>query len=320
MKTTIIHAKRLTSLLLSLSLILPLLNYHIGLQPVSSISPYGIPYGIYGKPMVDTIWDSIQAGFSLNHQVQKEQVQAEIHALLANKDKLYKILQASAPYIYFIHKEARERGLPAEIALLPVIESEFNPNDHSKKGAAGLWQLMPETAKGLGIKIKTNYDGRHNIVLSTKAALDYLSDLSTMFNGNWYLAISAYNCGQGKIMSAIRHTGNTNIWDLKLPSETKTYLPKLLAIAEIVKHPNRYGIELPPITNTPYFAELKMVKLVSLDRVAEATGVNIRTLYALNPDYKQKNILPNNGVYTLLIPTNQNPKITDKIPFSFKFL
>src|SRR5262249_6307926 len=147
----------------------------------------------------------------------------------------------------------RARDLPAELALIPVIESEYNPNDRSNKGATGLWQLMRQTAHELGVVVQGGYDGRRNVLASTKAALAYFKDLGDLFNGNWYLAIAAYNCGQGRVQSAIRRTGSESFWNLPLPRDTKYYVPRLLAVAEIVKHPAKYGITLPQVQNKPYF-------------------------------------------------------------------
>ncbi len=255
------------------------------------------------KP-VDTIWNSISRDLNLDHQTQSSQVKAEIRKLLADRKKLHEILQAAGPYIYFIHKQTQARELPAEIALIPVIESEFNPNDHSNKGATGLWQLMPRTANELGIKVKSSYDGRRNIVASTKAALAYFRDLGHTFKGNWYLAIAAYNCGQVKVRSAERRAGSSSFWNLRLPRETKIYVPKLLAVAAIVKNPEKYGIQLPPISNEPYFTELKVKQPVNLVHVAKSSGISINTLHKLNPDYNH-GILPTKGIYTLLVPVDK---------------
>lgn len=258
---------------------------------------------------VDYVWDSIRQELMLNHQTESAQVRAEIRKLLADQEKLYSILKAAGPYIYFIHKQTKAHGLPTELALIPVIESEFNPNDHSKKGATGLWQLMPGTAHELGVKVKGGYDGRKNIVASTDAALAYFRDLGHNFNGNWYLAIAAYNCGQFKIESAQRRTGSHSFWNLPLPKETRYYVPKLLAVAAIVKDPQKYGVQLPPIANKPYFTELKVKKSISLKQVAKSTGISIETLHTLNPDHKQQAIVPSKGVDSLLVPVNKVPTV-----------
>lgn len=261
----------------------------------------------------DSFWSSMSSDLKLDHKTQSARVQAEIRKLLADQGKLYQILQQAAPYIYFIHKQTEARGLPGELALIPVIESEFNPNDHSKKGATGLWQLMPETAHELGINIKSGYDGRRNVVASTKAALAYFNDLGNCFNGNWYLAIAAYNCGQVKVQKEQRRTGSESFWNLPLPKETKYYVPKLLAVAAIVKNPAKYGVHLPPISNEPYFTEIKLKKAVKLAQVSETAGISLETLHTLNPDYNHGNVLPKKGAYTLLVPTDKVVAVREEL-------
>lgn len=204
----------------------------------------------------NSIWDVMAGEFKLNDQTQSIRVQAEIRKILADRDKFIQILWAAQPYIYYIHQQTEARHLPAEIGLIPVIESEFNPNDHSSKGARGLWQLMAGTAHELGVKVRTGYDGRLDFAVSTKAALAYFKDLGSEFKGNWYLAIAAYNCGQVRVESAVRKAGTRSYWKLSLPTETKLYVPKLLAVAEIIKNPHKYGIQLPPIANKPYLFAL----------------------------------------------------------------
>lgn len=255
----------------------------------------------------DSVWMSLSRDLNLDHKAQSAQVKAEIRKLLADQDKLYSILEAAGPYIYYIYKQVQARGLPAELALIPIIESEFNPYDKSKKGATGLWQLMPGTASELGVKVKGSYDGRRNVIDSTKAALAYFNDLGNMFNGDWYLAMAAYNSGQGRVMSAVRRTGSQSFWKLhRLPQETKYYVPKLLAVAAIVKDPNKYGIELPVVVNKPYFTEIKVNKAVNLNKVAKSSGINLKTLNLLNPDYKNGPApKKKDNAYSVLVPVEK---------------
>jgi membrane-bound lytic murein transglycosylase D len=311
---SIINASKIFILaVLTTSLIL---TWNDGKNDVSSLVPTGpsVHANTNVRPIepiepiesVDSVWSIMGREFKLDNRAQSSQVQAEIRKLLADQGKLYNILKAAGPYIYFIHKQTEARGLPAEIALIPVIESEFNPNDHSNKGALGLWQLMSGTAHELGIKIKSGYDGRRNVVASTKAALAYFNDLGNYFKGDWYLAIAAYNCGQMKVKSAIRRTGRESFWNLPLPKETKYYVPKLLAVAEIIKNPEKYGVQLPPIINEPYFAELEVSKPVTLEQVAKKSGVSIQTLHTLNPDYTHAS-KPKKETVTLLVPVDKAP-------------
>lgn len=252
-----------------------------------------------------SIWNTISSDFKLDHRAQSSQVKAEIRKLLADQIKFNQILKAAGPYIYFIHSQTQAKGLPAEIALIPVIESEFNPNDYSSKGATGLWQLMSGTARELGVKVMSGYDGRRNVVFSTKAALAYFNDLGGYFKGNWYLALAAYNAGQDRIDKAMRRTGSNSFWNLPLPKETQYYVPKLLAVAAIVQDPEKYGVKLPHVANQPYFVELQLTQSLSLEKVAKTSDISLDVLKKLNPDYKNGPAVARKGVYTLLVPIDK---------------
>ncbi len=260
----------------------------------------------------NSIWYSISRDLIINHKTQSAAVQKEIKSVLAEKGKLESILKAAAPYIYYIHQQTQKYNLPGELALIPVIESEFNPNDHSTKGATGLWQLMPATARDLGIKVKSSYDGRRNVIDSTKGALLYFRDLGNNFKGNWYLAIAAYNCGQQTVANAIRRAGSHDFSQLHLPTETKFYVLKLLAIAAIVNNPQKYGVQLPAIYNKPYFSQIETSKPFQLSAIAKEAGINLDTLNKLNPDYKNGKI-PKKGPYTLLVPINKKAIVISQL-------
>ncbi|MBA3662528.1 MAG: transglycosylase SLT domain-containing protein [Gammaproteobacteria bacterium] len=272
---------------------------------------------IKGTPLAhtsDSIWKTLSKEFKLNHNVQASEVQKEIRRIQADHTRFYAILNAAAPYIYYIHQQTRAKNLPAEIALIPYVESEFNPNDRSTKGATGLWQLMVGTAHELGVQVKAGYDGRRDVVASTRAALAYFKDLGELFKGNWYLAIAAYNCGQGRVANTIKKAKSSNYWQLtKLPTETKYYVPRLMAVAAVIKNPEKYGVKLPEIKNKPYFTEVKSKKIVNLAKVAQSTGVNIKTLNSLNPDYN-KGVITKGGAYSLLVPIEQVEKVKLSLP------
>lgn len=308
MRILIESSKILILALLSFALVISWYSANINVTGVDSVSD------VTKFRATESVWTSLSRELTLDHKVQTSQVKAEIRKLLADQSKLYGILKAAAPYIYYIHKQTQARGLPGELALIPVIESEFNPNDHSNKGATGLWQLMPGTAHELGVKVQSGYDGRRNVVASTKAALAYFNDLGNMFDGNWYLAIAAYNAGQGRIESAIRHSGSHSFWNLNsLPRETKYYVPKLMAVAELVKHPEKYGIQLPPVLNKPYFSEIKVNSAVNLSHVAAASSINVETLHKLNPDNNHGKLPTNKGTVSLLVPVNKVPIVKEKL-------
>jgi membrane-bound lytic murein transglycosylase D len=306
-------SKFLIFVVLSCSLLLALHSNNLDIT-ASNFASTDVSEMIESDNTNNTIWNSISDQFQLDHKTQTPAVQAEIRELLADQQKLYQILQAAAPYIYFIHQKAQEKGLPGELALIPVIESEFNPNDHSNKGAAGLWQLMSGTAHELGVNVKSGYDGRKNVVSSTNAALAYFKDLGNDFKGDWYLAIAAYNCGQVRIASAVKKTGSHNFWNLPLPRETRCYVPKLLAVAAIIENPGKYGVQLPNITNKPYFTEIKVEKPVNLPKLADASGVSIDRLRVLNPDYARgKMPKSKDGTYAVLVPLDNAVEIKNQL-------
>ncbi|HTM63271.1 MAG TPA: transglycosylase SLT domain-containing protein [Gammaproteobacteria bacterium] len=264
--------------------------------------------GSYSPAQVTSVWRNISSEFKLDHKTQTVQVQKEIRKLMADKQDFNRILQSATPYIYFIYQQTQAYGLPAELALIPFIESEYNPNDHSNAGALGLWQLMPGTARDLGVRVQGGYDGRRNIIDSTDAALAYFRDLGNLFKGNWYLAIAAYNSGEGKVLSAKRRIGSTDFFKMPLPRETQLYVPKLLAVAEIVEHPDKYGVKLPAVKNEPYFTKVEVSKPVTLDKVAEVSGTPKKELQRLNPDVKPGNTVTaskKGNTPAVLVPVNK---------------
>lgn len=260
----------------------------------------------------NSIWRDIVSGFQIDHHASDPRVQKEIHKLLRNPKYFNRVLNNSAPYMYYIYQQTKAYGLPAELAMIPFIESEFSPNDRSYVGALGLWQLMPATARGLGVKVGRGYDGRRNVIASTQAALRYFDYLGKMFHGNWYLAIAAYNSGEGNVLRAERRDGSKDFFKLNhLPRETRLYVPKLLAVAEILSHPEKYGVTLPELKDKPFFMEINIDKPETLSKVAKDTGIQLKTLRKLNPDLKPGVIAPKqkDGEREVLVPFNESSKI-----------
>jgi membrane-bound lytic murein transglycosylase D len=205
--------------------------------------------------------------------------------------------------------------MPAEVAILPMIESDYNPFGYSNRGATGLWQLMPGTASGFGLAINWWYDGRRDVVASTNAALNELQYLHDYFH-NWLLAFAAYDCGQGAVINAIhynkRHGRPTDFWSLPLPEETKIYVPKLLALAQIIQHPKTYGVKLMPVANAPYFTTIKMQHQVSLEHVAALAGSSTQLIQHLNPGFRRADTMPHHQ-YNLLVPLNKADTFREKL-------
>jgi membrane-bound lytic murein transglycosylase D len=256
----------------------------------------------------DDVWEVLRNQLSINHEVTQPLVQEQIRWLSAHPSYLQDVARKSEPYIYHILTEIKKRNLPGELALIPIIESAFDPFAYSGAGAAGLWQIMPDTANELGLKRDWWFDGRRSVGPSTDAALNYLVYLNKFFNGNWALAIAAYDAGEGTIGKAIKakhYTINSaSFWKLSVPRETRAYVPRLLALAEIIKNPQRYKVKLPTIPYLPYFREVNIGSQIDLNHAAKLAGITYTELIKLNPGFNRWATAPNQP-HKLLIPTEK---------------
>ncbi len=253
----------------------------------------------------DNLWETLREEFVLPHYEDNPYVQNQIQWFLTHQAFLQSAATRAAPYLYFILQQTRLRHLPAEVVLLPMIESAYNPFAYSSAGAAGIWQMMPNTASGLGVKRDWWYDGRRDIVASTRAALDYLSYLGSFFDGNWLLALAAYDTGEGNVLAAIkrnvRDNKNTTFWQLPLAQETRDYVPKLLALAAIISHPERYPVNLPSVANAPCLAQIDIGGQISLSRAAVLAGISLKKLKQLNSGYNRASTDPR-GPFKIILP------------------
>lgn len=270
------------------------------------LSVFTIPLHAATPPSTPTVWHVLRKQFMLDHELHRPEVQAQLRWLLKHPDYLKRFASAE-PYMYHILNEVKKHNLPGEIALVPIIESAFDPFAYSGVGAAGLWQIMPETATDLGLKRDWWVDSRRSVSGSTEAALKYYRYLNKFFRGNWLLAIAAYDTGEGNVARAVRKTGkskeNAKFWNLALSEETRTYIPRLLALAEIIEHPERYHVQLPRIQNRPYFQEVEIGQQIELSQAATLAGISYQTLIHLNPGYNRWATAPYQP-YTLLVPVN----------------
>lgn len=253
------------------------------------------------------LWSSLKSNFQLLPFVYPQDLRQLIGFYLHQRDYLHLMLHNSKPYIYYIYQQTLARHMPAEIALIPMIESAYDPFVYSRVGATGLWQMMPGTASGFGIKINWWYDGRRNVITSTKAALDYLEYLHNFFH-DWLLAIAAYDSGEGTILQAIRHNQalgrRTDFWDLPLPYETRAYVPKLLALAAIISNPGYYRVSLPALPNQSPFTPVTVHHQVALDQLAKLTHTDPHLIRELNPAFR-RSLTPPKTPIKLLVPTNK---------------
>lgn len=254
-----------------------------------------------------SLWKPIREHLQLTAREEHQPaVQEQIRWFVKNPAYLNDAVNRAAPYMYYVYTQVRARGLPTELVLLPIIESGYNPcATNSSSGAAGMWQLISTTAHSYGVHQDKGFDGRRDLHSSTNAALDYLNYLKGFFSGDWLLAIAAYDTGEGNVQNAIRHNTqqdkNTHFWALPLAEETRSYIPRLLALAAIVKNPEKYGITLPPVSAKPYLELVNIGKGITLTKAAKLADMNLATLKQLNPGVKSSSVTLRQGQLALPI-------------------
>ena len=260
------------------------------------------------------VWKRMTVGFKMDQTHWDSRIEAQRGWFISRQPYLDRLSARASRYLYHTVKEAERRGLPTELALLPIIESSYDPAATSSAAAAGMWQFIPSTGRIYGLKQTSLYDGRRDVVESTRAAYEFLGGLYNQF-GSWELALAAYNAGPGRIQQAINRNKAaglpTDYWSLKLPQETMNYVPRFLAVAQIIKNPNAYGVSLPPIANRPHFREVP-VGTVNLNDVASITGLSRAELYQLNPGHRGDRI-DSESPLRIIIPADLSPSIDTKL-------
>ncbi|MGB7904334.1 MAG: LysM peptidoglycan-binding domain-containing protein [Steroidobacteraceae bacterium] len=248
--------------------------------------------------------DRIRDGYALP-DVAHYAVDREVELYRKSPEFLDRTFKRGARYLYYIVQELEKRNLPLELALLPVVESAFNPVAYSRSRASGLWQFIPSSGKHYGLEQNWWIDERRDVIEATGAALTYLQYLNSYFAGDWYLAIAAYNGGEGTVSGAVRRNQSaglpTDFFSLNLRSETRDYVPKLLAISRIVRNPEAYGLSFAPIPNQPFFEAVDPGRQVHLEQAAQLAGITREDMFALNPGYNRMTTPPS-GPHRLLLP------------------
>ncbi|GMQ97492.1 MAG: hypothetical protein BMS9Abin15_1225 [Gammaproteobacteria bacterium] len=256
------------------------------------------------------LWDEARRGFSFAWQ-DHPFIEYEIRYLLRNPEFLKRVSERATPYLYYIMQELKTRGLPMELALLPIIESAYRPEATSRSQAAGLWQIIPSTGRLLGLEQNGLLDERRDIIASTRAALDYLSDLNTRYNGDWLLTLAAYNYGWGNVNRVIEKSGfdedEADFWLLSLPPETMRYVPRLIATSQLFAQPEKYGITITPIPIRPYFTTVTLNRRIKTASAAKAAGMTHAEFKGLNPGYRQHQTLANHP-NRVLIPVDRKAR------------
>lgn len=252
----------------------------------------------------DDLWNFI--GDELKMQIpDNARVREQQKRYLKQKSYLHDVTLRAEPYMYWIVEQIKQRKMPMELVLLPIVESAFDPKATSASNAAGLWQIVPQTGKNYGLKQNQWYDGRRDVVASTTVALDMMQRLNRMFDGDWLLTIAAYNSGEGRIMQAIKHNqakgSATDFWSLALPRETTIYVPKMLALSNLIKNSKQFGIALPKSNAQRALARVEVGQQMGLTQAAEMSGLSLTKLKSYNTGYK-RNVTAPNGPHYIMLP------------------
>ncbi len=252
----------------------------------------------------DDLWQVIANRQGIK-SVSNSRVQSRIDWISNHPEYLSLISKRAEPFLYLVVSELEKQNVPIEIALLPIVESDYYPFSYSHGTAAGLWQFIPSTGRMYGLEEDWWHADRRDVLASTKAAANYLNDLNKMFKGDWLLSIAAYNAGPGRIQRAIdtniKLGKKTDFWSLDLPQETEKYVPKLLALSQVIKNPSRYNQKLLEIDNKPFLNEVELDSQFDLALISQWTGLSIDQIYNYNPGLKRW-ATPESLPYIMLLP------------------
>ncbi|MBN3560583.1 lytic transglycosylase [Aliamphritea spongicola] len=260
---------------------------------------------VLNSPRNVDLWTLTREGMQLDLDADQPRIATQFKWYASHPQYMQRVGQRSSRYYHYILNRIKERGLPTELALLPVVESAYDPFAYSSGRASGPWQFIPSTAKYFGIKSNWWYDGRRDIITSTEKALNYLEQLNKRFDGDWLLALAAYNAGGGTVSKAMRKNREaglpTDYWSLKLPRETMAYVPKLLAVSKLVRDAEQHQLVLPTLNNQPYFEIIDIGSQIDLAQAAKMANISTQELYQLNPGFNRWATDPS-GPHRLLIP------------------
>lgn len=264
---------------------------------------------------IKDLWQRVAGQLRFSFEDNKR-IAAQRNWYLKHPSYMKRVALRAKPFLHLIVEKIEQQNIPMEIALLPIVESAFDPFAYSHGRAAGMWQFIPSTGKRFGMKQTWWYDGRRDVLASTQGAIDYLNYLVEMFDGNWLHALAAYNSGEGRVQRAVRKNKKegkpSDFWNLDLPRETRAYVPKLLALADILANADKYNFDWPVIDNIPLTAEVKVGSQIDLALAAEMAGLTVKELHALNPGFNRWATDPN-GPHYLLLPVDRVENFNDEL-------
>ena len=264
----------------------------------------------------DDVWTVIDGNLGFARDVPAQKVRAQIKRYANNQKYFDRNLKRAELYLPYVLEQVLEADLPAEIALLPFVESAYNPFARSHSGAAGLWQFIPSTGDHLELERNHWYDGRRDVVTSTAAAITYLQTLNSMFEGDWLLTLAAYNAGPGTVQQAVeenRRRGKpVDFWSLDLRRETVQYVPRLIALTKVIADPDTFGVELQTIGAAPAFTVVDLDRPVDLNRAADLADISTDRILKLNPGYSNW-VTPPSGPFHLFLPSDLSPDFAQQL-------
>ncbi len=253
------------------------------------------------------IWQRLRNGMVLQDNYDHPGITRQVEWFSNNQTYIDRVMERAELYLYYIVEQLESNDMPLELALLPVVESAYDPFAYSNSHASGLWQFIPDTGSRFGLRRDWWYDGRRDPVAATDAAISYLKYLHDYFDQDWLLALAAYNCGEGNVRRAmeknLRNGKPTDFWSLQLPRETRAYVPQLLAISSVVFDPAAHKIALPEISNNPYFDIVEVPDQLDLTKAAELASMDSGELYRLNAGYSHSVTHPD-GPHRILLPVD----------------
>lgn len=254
------------------------------------------------------LWEKIQYQFSFRIPSNQARLESQKQWYLRHPAYMQRVSKRARPFLYYLASELEKENMPMELVLLPIVESAFDPFAYSHGRASGMWQFIPSTGKRFGMKQTWWYDGRRDVIASTQGAIKYLRYLNQMFDGDWLHALAAYNSGEGRVMRAIkknRRAGKpTDFWSLDLPKETRAYVPKLLALADILRNHEAYLFAWPTVANAPVISVVEVGSQIDLALAASMADLTIAELQALNPGFNRWATDPD-GPHRLVIPIDK---------------
>lgn len=261
------------------------------------------------------LWKAVSEGLEMEIP-ENSRISEQKAYYLKHKKYLQNMTLSAEPYMYWIVSQIKDRDMPMELVLLPIVESAFNPNATSSAAAAGIWQIVPTTGLYYGLKQNKWYDGRRDVAESTNAALDMLERLNDMFNGDWLLTIAAYNSGEGRILNAVKSNKakgrSTDYWSLDLPRETMLYIPKLLALSDIIKNHTDYGLDFPNSSLNRALTRIEIGQQIELVQAAKMAEMPLQKLKTYNAGYKH-NVTAPDGPHAIMLPVKNAKKLEESL-------